>query len=136
MGSIAVLEEVFGDHVGHIYRLELPLMVVGRSDRSDIQITQESVSRFHAEVAQHDGSFRVRDRQSKNGTYVNDAQVSESDLAEGDLLKVGRTVLRFCFKLRTGDDGPSFSGTSGGSAPPSSAAPAAWLPNEKTSPEN
>jgi pSer/pThr/pTyr-binding forkhead associated (FHA) protein len=136
MGSIAVLEEVFGDDVGHIYRLDLPLMVVGRSVRSDIQLTQESVSRFHAEVAQHNGSYFVRDKESKNGTYVNDAQVSECELAEGDLLKVGRTILRFSLKPEAGDDGPWSPGTSGGTAPPSSTAPAAWLPTDRTSHRN
>ena len=136
MGGIAVLEEVFGDHVGHVYRLELPLMVVGRSDRSDIQLTQESVSRFHAEVARHNGSYFVRDKQSRNGTYVNDAQVSECNLAEGDLLKVGRTILRFSFKPQASDDGPWSPGSSGGTAPPSSAAPAAWLPIDRTSRRN
>jgi pSer/pThr/pTyr-binding forkhead associated (FHA) protein len=136
MGSIAVLEEVFGDDVGHIYRLDLPLMVVGRSVRSDIQLTQESVSRFHAEVAQYNGTYFVRDKESKNGTYVNDAQVSECELAEGDLLKVGRTILRFSLKPEARDDGPWSPGTSGGTTPPSSTAPAAWLPTDRTSRRN
>ena len=53
-----------------------------------------------------------------------------------DLLKVGRTILRFSFKQQASDDGPWSPGSSGGTAPPSSTAPAAWLPIDRTSRRN
>jgi pSer/pThr/pTyr-binding forkhead associated (FHA) protein len=127
MGTIAVLTEVSGLHVGRSYRLELPITVLGRSVRADIQIPHAGVSRAHAEVALHEGAYFVRDRSSKNGTYVNDVLVASCALNEGDLLKVGRTILRFGF-ASTGDDGGSPGGgpSGGGAPPPASSAPAAW----------
>jgi pSer/pThr/pTyr-binding forkhead associated (FHA) protein len=128
MGTIAVLMEIFGKHVGRCYRLELPVMVLGRSERADIQIQQDGVSRAHAEIARYDGGYVVRDRSSKNGTYVNDVLIAAAALNEGDLLKVGRTILRFGFATTTDDSGPGNLPPGGGSSPPPSSAPAAWLP--------
>jgi pSer/pThr/pTyr-binding forkhead associated (FHA) protein len=122
METIGILEQVFGDNVGHVYRLDLPVMVVGRSAESDIQLLQESVSRRHAEVVRSNGAYLLRDKQSMNGTHVNDAQVSERELAQGDFLKIGRTILRFCLVPATNDGS---TGSPGGSPPPSSAASAA-----------
>jgi pSer/pThr/pTyr-binding forkhead associated (FHA) protein len=130
MGTIAVLAEVVGRNVGRTYRLELPVVVLGRSARADIQIEQAGVSRAHAEVALYDGHYFVKDRSSKNGTYVNDVLVATSPLREGDLLKVGHTILRFGFASAGDGGGPGGVLPGGGSsAPPAaSSAPAAWLP--------
>jgi pSer/pThr/pTyr-binding forkhead associated (FHA) protein len=128
MATIAVLAEVFGKNVGRTYRLELPVVVLGRSARADIQIQQDGVSRAHAEVAFHDGRYFVKDRASTNGTYVNDVLIATCPLREGDMLKVGHTILRFGFA--SDDDGgdPGVAPPGGSSAPPASSAPAAWLP--------
>jgi pSer/pThr/pTyr-binding forkhead associated (FHA) protein len=129
MGTIAVLTEVFGGHVGRSYRLELPVTVLGRSVRADIQIEQAGVSRAHAEVAVHGGGYFVRDRSSKNGTYVNDVLVAECPLNEGDMLKLGRTILRFGFASTSEEGGPGrVPPAPGGAPPPASSAPVAWLP--------
>lgn len=116
MGRIATLIEISGEHVGRRHHLALPVTVVGRSVRADIQLDHESVSCVHAEVVEHGGSHFVRDRQSRNGTFVNAARIDERALAEGDELIVGRTVLRFAFVAS--DPGP------GGAAPPVPGGPA------------
>ena len=92
MERSAVLVEIAGDHVGKRHRLALPLTVLGRSSRSDIQLEQESVSRLHADLLTHEGQYVVRDRRSKNGTYVNACKVDERTLAEGDELEEGLTA--------------------------------------------
>jgi two-component system, cell cycle response regulator len=128
----AVLEEVFGDNVGRRHRL-LPIpMVIGRSTGADIQLDQDSVSRRHAEVTARDSGWFIRDRRSLNGTFVNDAAITERELASGDLVKIGRTIFRFTPGLPP-ESSPSGSasgsdGGAGSSSPPSSTAPVAWRP--------
>lgn len=128
----AELEEVSGDHVGKRHRL-LPIpMVIGRSTRADIQLDQDSVSRRHAEVTARDDAWVIRDRRSLNGTFVNDAAITERELASGDLVKIGRTIFRFTLGPPTESSPPgSASGSddgAGSSSPPPSTAPVAWQP--------
>jgi len=126
MGRTATLVEMAGDHVGRQHRLLLPLAVVGRSVRSDIQLAQEAVSRIHAEVLRRDGSYVVRDRHSKNGTFVNATPIDEHILAEGDEVTVGRTVLRFTWASGGGGDLPPAPEGSKGGGTPGAASIGAW----------
>ena len=41
------------------------------------------------------GKWAIRDCGSTNGTRVNGRRVEEATLSEGDLVELGRTVLRF-----------------------------------------
>ena len=86
---------VRGQELGKKYDLNAPLFTIGRSAKSDIQIDHESVSRLHAKVTSVDGATQIGDMGSTNGTYVNDEQVEERTLKDGDLIKIGRTILKF-----------------------------------------
>jgi diguanylate cyclase (GGDEF)-like protein len=70
-------------------------LIIGRSSDADIQIDRESVSRRHARLGRLDGDWAVSDLQSTNGTYVNDEQVRERALSDGDYLKIGNAIFRF-----------------------------------------
>jgi pSer/pThr/pTyr-binding forkhead associated (FHA) protein len=62
-----------------------------------IQVTDDpAVSTRHAEVAVRGGAFVVTDLGSTNGTFINNARISQpTRLGDGDLLRCGNTQLKF-----------------------------------------
>jgi two-component system cell cycle response regulator len=70
--------------------------VIGRDSGCTIIDPDPSVSRRHAIVLlQSDGRFLLTDLGSTNGTFVNDARVESSILADGDHVRFGSSVYRF-----------------------------------------
>jgi len=94
-GQEACLVVIYGPDLGKKHNLDQPEMTVGRSSRCDIQIDQESISRNHCRFVVSGDGILVRDLGSTNGTYVNDEQVFEKVLQDGDLVKIGRTIFKF-----------------------------------------
>ena len=68
---------------------------VGRSWAADIVLEDQTVSRRHAIVFVTDESVRILDDRSANGTFVNGRPVTDAELADGDVVRVGRAVLVF-----------------------------------------
>ena len=67
---------------------------IGRSTGADFIVDAALVSRVHCRLsALPGGELEVRDLDSTNGTYVNDARVETARLSSGDRLKVGRVEL-------------------------------------------
>ncbi len=79
--------------------LMLPLgsevMHVGRGIAADLRLDDSSVSRRHAILVPRPGGARILDDRSANGTYVNGRRVQQADLRSGDVIVLGRVVLRF-----------------------------------------
>jgi serine phosphatase RsbU (regulator of sigma subunit) len=72
--------------------LDKPTFTIGRRSTSDLPLSDTEVSREHAEIAQVNGQYVVRDRGSKYGTYVNGTQITaEQPLSHGDRIRLGRT---------------------------------------------
>ncbi len=91
----AYLVVIYGEELGKRIPLgDLPVEA-GRSTKCHIPIDQESVSRKHAAIWWSGKGYLVKDLGSTNGTYVNDAQISEHSLQDGDQIKVGHTILKF-----------------------------------------
>src|SRR6188508_3153153 len=63
---------------------------IGRRETNDLRLAGSEVSRDHAEIVVENGGFRIRDRQSRYGTYVNDEQVTDRALTHGDRIRLGR----------------------------------------------
>jgi two-component system, cell cycle response regulator len=101
--NVAALVVIAGDDLGK--KLELVSStkknssgdwIIGRSSGAHLQVDQESVSRKHAMVSGDEKGFVLADLQSTNGTFVNDRMLkSVRRLKHGDLVKIGRTVLKF-----------------------------------------
>ncbi|MDD5350375.1 MAG: FHA domain-containing protein, partial [Chthoniobacteraceae bacterium] len=69
---------------------------IGRNPENDIVFTNTSVSGYHAEIyAQRDGTYRITDLGSGNGLRVNDQQVAQAILKNGDLVELGEVRFRF-----------------------------------------
>lgn len=91
----ACLVVIYGQQVGTKHVLKAGEMIIGRSSQAQLQIDHESVSRRHARIVLTESGVLLADLGSTNGTYVNDEPVQERTLAHGDLLKVGRTILKY-----------------------------------------
>lgn len=68
---------------------------IGRGLRADVRLDDASVSRHHAIVARHGAGARIVDDRSMNGTWVNGRRVDQAELADGDVIVVGRVVLTY-----------------------------------------
>lgn len=77
------------------HRLE-PLTFIGRTPENHVRIFKPAVSRRHAQIAETDGGWLLKDLSSENGTYVNGQRIAERLLADGDRVQFGTS--RFVFK--------------------------------------
>ena len=65
---------------------------IGRRETNDLRLAGSEVSRDHAEiVVDPSGTYILKDRASRYGTYVNGDQVTEHSLAHGDRIRLGRS---------------------------------------------
>ena len=70
-------------------------VTIGRDESNTIVITKGSVSRRHARVVSRLDRKVIVDLESTNGTFVNETQVTEAELHNGDLVRVGNTIFKF-----------------------------------------
>lgn len=71
-------------------------VVIGRSPECQVVLRDFSISRNHAKVVvTEDGSARILDLKSKNGTQVNGVPVVEAPLRDGDRILLGKVELTF-----------------------------------------
>jgi hypothetical protein len=67
---------------------------IGRTaERNALALNDGRVSTQHCTVEPVNGGFLLRDTGSKNGTFVNDQQVTEIRLSDGDVVGCGDTRL-------------------------------------------
>ncbi len=78
---------------------DLPV-TVGRGSHAGLCLSDPYVSHYHCKIEQIDDTLVVRDLGSRNGTFVNGFQVTESPLMPGDRLTVGQTKFRAQYKRR------------------------------------
>ncbi len=86
---------VRGDNVGSRFAIRRDRMTLGRDPKSDVFLSDVTVSRNHCEVIAVTGGHEVRDLESLNGTYVNGERVASARLLHGDELQVGKFKLVF-----------------------------------------
>jgi pSer/pThr/pTyr-binding forkhead associated (FHA) protein len=89
------------------FALAFPLCRLGRDPVNDVVVNgDDSVSRFHAEIAFEDGAFYVNDKGSTNGTFLNGKPViRRTALADGDRVRVGRLRFKFLLEIPLTEDG-------------------------------
>jgi len=68
---------------------------IGRGLAADLRLDESSVSRRHAILVPRVSGARILDDRSSNGTFVNGRRVQQADLSDGDVIVVGRVVMRY-----------------------------------------
>jgi two-component system cell cycle response regulator len=91
---------ISGKSVGRMFKITAPEMVIGRATDSQIQLEDEGVSRRHVKVLwAPDGSVRIQDLQSTNGTYCDGVRVESHLLQDGQKVQLGNaTILKFSYQ--------------------------------------
>ena len=89
-----------GEEKQHIFPLEPARrsVTIGRRDEADISLPWDpECSRLHAELELRAGEWTISDDGlSQNGTWVNELRIAgRRRLADGDVVRVGRTRLTF-----------------------------------------
>ena len=86
---------IYGPELGKRLQLGAAPFEIGRSGRCDLPIDQESVSRHHARISFDGKDYWIQDLGSTNGTFVGDVAVQQHRLADGEQVRIGRSILKF-----------------------------------------
>ncbi|WP_029430679.1 DUF3662 and FHA domain-containing protein [Blastococcus sp. URHD0036] len=81
------------DGPGTRHELTTGRNVIGRGTDADIRLPDTGVSRKHVDVVLDSGTAFVEDLGSTNGTLVNGRRVTRQALADGDVIRIGHSVL-------------------------------------------
>jgi pSer/pThr/pTyr-binding forkhead associated (FHA) protein len=87
--------EIQGQGDSVLMRLEREVTRIGRGLSADLRLDENSVSRRHAMLVQDSDGARILDDRSSNGTFVNGQRVEQAKLVSGDVVMLGRVVLRY-----------------------------------------
>src|SRR5688500_3320594 len=66
---------------------------LGRLKGCDVVVDDEAASRRHCTIAAREDACVVSDLQSANGTFVNEKRIVSQDIARGDKIRIGSTVM-------------------------------------------
>ncbi len=80
-------------------------VVLGRSERADVRVSAQGVSRAHCTIARAGDKFVIEDLRSHNGTWVNGERVERGTLRPGDRIRLG--VLEAEFQALAAPAAPS-----------------------------
>ncbi|MFW5859264.1 MAG: FHA domain-containing protein [Planctomycetota bacterium] len=84
---------LFGNDLQGEYNLDKPELTVGRSRDCDIHVDNLGVSRHHCSLIQADGGWKIVDKGSNNGTFVDGERVDERLLKDQDRVVLGKFSL-------------------------------------------
>lgn len=90
-----VLLEKNGSHKS--FPLPSSVTTIGRRHNCDLRIPLMSVSKKHCQLNHDDGVLKIRDLDSRNGTYLNGKRINEAAIQAGDSIKIG--PLTFVFQI-------------------------------------
>jgi len=86
---------VSGPLAGQTFALGAERLTLGRDHGNTVHLRDLAVSRQHCVLEADAGRFRLRDLESRHGTFVNGVPVRERDLMPGDLIALGASLFLF-----------------------------------------
>lgn len=91
-GRLRIME---GESIGNVYDLTEKETTIGRDLDNHIQILDPKISRHHFTIIRRKRAYLIQDQDSANGTFLNNRQISETGLADGDQIRIGGTIIQF-----------------------------------------
>lgn len=83
-----------GKEVGRIVSIATgQTIALGRLKGCEVIVDDEAASRRHCTITAREDRCVVADLQSANGTFVNERRIATTELAQGDKIRIGSTVL-------------------------------------------
>jgi len=82
------------DQPERIVRLGDASLVIGRGRDNPIVLQDARVSRQHVRIEPGEGCVVVEDLHSRNGTMLNDRFIQGQEAFPGDVIRIGRTIIR------------------------------------------
>jgi pSer/pThr/pTyr-binding forkhead associated (FHA) protein len=79
-------------------RIEKKSLQIGHSDDSDVVITKDTISRYHARIECENQEFFLEDLNSTNGTFVNEEPLEYKEkrkLKTNDMIRFADVKYRF-----------------------------------------
>lgn len=96
--------KIFGPDSGAFeYDLPQGTVIIGRSDKANIQFSHNTVSRIHASITYGEGGYVIQDANSNYGVIVNGKRVDRHVLHDGDSIQISVYVLEFHVQDSFGD---------------------------------
>lgn len=77
-----------------VLKLRRDATIFGR-EKGDVVINDAEISSTHCQIQNIGGHYHIFDMNSTNGTFVNDQRIVKSRLQNNDLIRIGRTIMRF-----------------------------------------
>ena len=74
--------------------LETDGLTIGRLITNDLLLNHRTVSRTHAGIIEINGEYWIFNLSASNGTVLNGTLVDKTPIADGDVLQIGRYILR------------------------------------------
>ena len=93
--GLAELTIVRGPSTGERFILDNPEVTIGRDPNCEVFLNDRTVSRRHAHLSIQGGRAIIEDLGSLNGTWVDAAIVSSSELFNGSTIQIGTFKMIF-----------------------------------------
>jgi len=79
---------------GNAIEIDAERTLIGRDKTAEIRLTESSVSRKHATIEKRGPQWVIVDGGSANGTFLDDVQVAEGVLKDGQTLRLGAATFK------------------------------------------
>ena len=89
------LDFTSGPKAGETVNFGAKTISIGRAENNDIVVDDPTVSRHHAKVTYQDGKYTIEDLGSTSGTRVAGKEVTMTQIASGETVKLGNTEVGF-----------------------------------------
>jgi HD-GYP domain-containing protein (c-di-GMP phosphodiesterase class II)/pSer/pThr/pTyr-binding forkhead associated (FHA) protein len=83
-----------GQEKSSVWELGRVRTVIGRDSMCDVVLNDKKLSRIHAEVVREGDAFIFYDKDSLNGSFINENRVMRQVLIPGDLIRLGDTKIK------------------------------------------
>ncbi|HEX3037145.1 MAG TPA: FHA domain-containing protein [Thermodesulfobacteriota bacterium] len=86
-------------------KLDQEIITIGRAPENDIVISNLAVSRNHSMIHKMGDKVFIKDLDSANGTFVNGVRIDETEFSNGDVILIGKHVIKFYYEEDSKSEG-------------------------------